>query len=108
MGRPRKVREEGALSRLPVPPVEEVARDHDGNEIAFPSLSDIRGVVDDALNEVLRPAMVDMDEPKHLAKDFNAAIAYFKECFPEDWAELERCPLMHGVEIIAHKLAGKA
>lgn len=83
MGRPRKARAEGALTKITAPPVEEIARDHDGNEIKF-------------------------DEPRHLARDFNAAIAYFKECFPEDWEDLARCPLMHGVEIIAHKLAGKA
>lgn len=46
-------------------------------------------------------------EPKSMARDLNAAVAYFKEAFPDDWDELALCPLQHGLETMAHKLAAK-
>lgn len=46
-------------------------------------------------------------DPKRLARGINAAVAYFRENYPEDWEALALCPLQHGFETMAHKLAAK-
>jgi hypothetical protein len=70
------------LTKIPAPAVEEVARDHDDNEVKFA-------------------------EPKGMGAQLNEIVRHFQDVFPDAWEGIARCPTMHGVEIMAHKLAGK-
>lgn len=40
------------------------------------------------------------------AERFAAALAAFRERFPDDWEAVRLCPTQHGVDIIAAKLKG--
>lgn len=47
-----------------------------------------------------------LDEPKMLAKEFAHAIAYFRECFPDEWEACRLWPTESGLIHMAEKLKG--